>query len=510
MLVALFGIFTFVTFLTRWTQVAFSNVVPGAFEFDGALRLLSHYYTRLGLVPYVDFGVVYPPGLFLLIGKLIPFVSIEQRNFILAILLLFITAVLVILLSVLQAKKKVILPLALFLIINTVRLDEIVWSEPFSRLFLTMLFLVLPLYLKSGKRTLLFLAFVCSLLTVFFRWSHVGLFIAMQGLILVIVALITYFKNKTVSPVIKKLFTLVISETCGMLVGLVLLFVYLYAHQALSQGVDFIFSIPTYVIHDYRVLPLPIPVSIFDENALFYTTLAVCMVQVFLGVRWLWRERTDTKALMVVCFSLLPLFVLPYAINRMDSVHTRTFFYYVGLGVILFYTITARTKALLVLMSVLLLPLAAYLLPVRPSLPNAGSLVSRDLSRQLQECKNNVSEMNYVSLFVGRLSYNQAFVINTAALYLINPNVRPATAFISDEPGVQNSVKYGEMIADQLHRAPKPMLAFLEIWPQFAEPNATRHIQSAGKIEEALNQTPFKAIGVCMAYGKYFAIRLYD
>src|SRR3972149_2129028 len=59
-------------------------------EFDGVLRLLSHYYTSTGLIPYKDFGVVYPPGYFLLLGAIIKYSSIFQRNLMFGIFYLFI------------------------------------------------------------------------------------------------------------------------------------------------------------------------------------------------------------------------------------------------------------------------------------------------------------------------------------------------------------------------------------------------------------------------------------
>ena len=48
--------------------------------FDGMLKVLSMNYSSNGLMPYYDFGVVYPPGLFILIGKILPFNSIVEGS----------------------------------------------------------------------------------------------------------------------------------------------------------------------------------------------------------------------------------------------------------------------------------------------------------------------------------------------------------------------------------------------------------------------------------------------
>ncbi|MFI5205550.1 MAG: hypothetical protein ACHQVK_01280, partial [Candidatus Paceibacterales bacterium] len=132
-------------------------------------------------------------------------------------------------------------------------------------------------------------------------------------------------------------------------------------------------------------------------------------------------------------------------------------------------------------------------------------------AQRLQDCKSGIAPFKdtYKSIFVGRLSYN-IYIVSEAALYLINPKVKPATVFIIDIPGIQNTAEYGSRIADQLESAPKPMLAFLEIGDNIPETNQTRYMKSEGKIEYFLSHNKHLVIATCAADERNFEVRLYQ
>ena len=80
---------------------------------------------------------------------------------------------------------------------------------------------------------------------------------------------------------------------------------------------------------------------------------------------------------------------------------------------------------------------------------------------------------------------------------MIRPDLRPATPFISDEPGVQNSCTLGSRIATDLIRAPRPLILVLDTQPYSPEPNLTRTMTSCGKIEAAIAAMPAVVLGTC-------------
>jgi hypothetical protein len=142
-----------------------------------------------------------------------------------------------------------------------------------------------------------------------------------------------------------------------------------------------------------------------------------------------------------------------------------------------------------------------------PQLPNKTYLVQ--ISDKIAECKKAVSTLQYRSLFVGRTDYS-FYYYNHAMLYLINPTVPPATRYISDEPGLQNTCEDGSRIQRDLENAPKPLLAFIDTRSQKRSPNAYMHMKSCKKIEQWLSRRPSRSFGTCTHMGTPFTIQIYD
>jgi hypothetical protein len=498
---AAFILFIYVlgNFIARWTYYAFSDF-PLA-SFDGALRILPHYYMGEGLIPYKDFGVLYPPGLFLLIGKIIPFASIFQRNLILEILELALLVTSWILLYKIPFKlKRTILPATFVIMLETIMLDEFLFSELFSRTLICVLILML-VHVMKGKKAPFFFAILISSLVVWFRWSSIVLLVITQLITIAGLSLYSYFKKSHIEDGLKRVWKFIAFEVIGVILGLASLFIYLITIGAFHQGIDFIFNIPAQVIFEYRTISL----FHFDNGTiiLFFVTFIAFAINI-LSILY----RRDKFLLLFL--SVIPFFILSYALWRADQFHLFQFYYFVGLSFVVIYSIMSRPKFLSFLMIILFLPAYFYFSPVQPYLQTSKSFLDSNLAQNLQDCKRSVSNLgNYHSLFVGRLSYS-SFLMNVASLYLINTQVKPATAFISDEPGLQNSLRYGSIIADQLRKAPKPMLAFLEIGQQSPESNKTQFMKSEGKIELELASNKYKTIGACQAYGHSFMIRLYN
>jgi hypothetical protein len=136
---------------------------------------------------------------------------------------------------------------------------------------------------------------------------------------------------------------------------------------------------------------------------------------------------------------------------------------------------------------------------------NAGLSINNNIN----ECKILTSNINLRSIFVGRKNYDR-FSYNNAMLYFTYPNIKPATSFISDEPGLQNSCKYGKIIAHQLNKAEKPMLVFIDANNQPAENDLMESMNSCNKIEEYLNSSQYLSKGYCSANKNTYEIRLYE
>ena len=109
---------------------------------------------------------------------------------------------------------------------------------------------------------------------------------------------------------------------------------------------------------------------------------------------------------------------------------------------------------------------------------------------------------------MGRSKYTN-YIINYAYIYLINPKIKPATEYISDEPGLQNNFYDGKRIADELKTAEKPMLVFLDNHHQWKEPNKSLNMSSYGNIETWLSKNKFKEIGICSVQDRNFEVRIY-
>lgn len=503
----IFCFYALYIFFSTWIGYAVSNFALNLF--DGALRILSHYYIRNGFIPYKEFGVVYPPGLFILIGKVIPFFSFSQRNLLLSLLLLiplFFGCLYIY--SLTPDKKRYFLYLSLFILINIPILRDIGFSEPLSIPLITILILQTIIYLTEVKTSgLIHLSFfIIPVLVFFLRWERIVMLITVESILLIILLI---YNNKLSKYDLKKFRNAISIQILGILGGLVLLILYLYLNQATSAGLDFIFNIPTRVILEYRRLPLPSVQSIFDINFTFYGSLIVYFIyaiQFFLQSKKIVNKSKKIIALFLI---VLPFFIISYSLGRADWSHFLPFFYFIGFALLLRCMLYSTPVIVFLLFIILFSPIYRSFYMFDKSLfPIAQDLGDVYINENLKECQSVIAKISdYNTLFIGRINYNR-YILNRAILYLLSPNVKPATAFISDEPGVQNSCYYGGIIRAQLEKAEKPMLAFLEEGEDELEQNKTRIMTSCGKIESFLSQK-YSEIGQCQAFDRDYKIRLY-
>lgn len=506
------GFYSIYLLLSQWSKYAFSN-----FEiqmYDGALRVLAFLYVKEGFVPYKDFGFMYPPGYALITGSLFAFQTIEQRSFFLAtavVLLILVGAWIIYRQS--DSRQKGILLASLFIVLQCIPFDELAWSEPFSRILLSLVCLFLVIYVrKGGPRKMLFASGCMVFLITILRWNNVLVFFALQVL-LAGSFLVTGWWGADTNRVYRRFIIFLLSIGTGLLLGIGAIVTYLLTSSALREGYSFIFYLPTLVISPYRKLTFT---DGYFDTIHFFVGISVYLTVV---IYMLWsyvlnkksREVSRLERLLLYVLLLLPLFVVPYVYARADLVHIRYFLFFLGISIILLLSLFPYAKkVLLFLLFIIFVSTSENLVPIYPSLPRHPSRVATDLEQNLKDCKDLAAQVKgeYRSLYVGSLSYASS-VLNVASLYLVDPTIKPATAFISYEPGVQTSSEYGSQIIQQLQDARKPMLAFLEVHDQIPENNATATLKSSGVIEAYQRSQKSKLIGTCRAYGSRFIVRLY-
>jgi hypothetical protein len=473
--------------------------------FDGSLFLLQSIYAAKGLIPYREFGFLYPPGTALVLGKLFSLSqpeSVTMATWVGSFLLLSVGLLLVV---HLRRGRAPTVPVGLLCILGAYA--ALIWAallgtEPFSHwlIFLIMLFTLRALQLGLGPGLVVSAAMAsCALALV--RWDRA---VAVSGLTLILSITVWGYlwlqKYKCeINGEIRQQALIVTAMTgalfFGELVAGLLVISYALYTGALSQTIEFVIKLPLAIL-PFRQLPLPRVRSVIALTALG--------LMVFAGGVTIWstRQSKNVLARTVELGVLLigPLSVLPYVLGRSDAYHffplTVLTFGATSVGILLWPCCISRVGCTIAL-ALLLLPLQQELKPyIRQSLhaPLCGRLQQK-LVQSTADCINLIPSGTR-SLFVGQASYDR-YILNLPILYLARPDLRPATPFISDEPGIQNDCRYGAQIARSLVIAPKPMVAFLSTDPMGPEPNRTRTMRSCGSIERFLASSPNESLGTC-------------
>ena len=495
-------------------------------RFDGALFSLQALYTSRGLTPYRDFGFVYPPGNAWLFGSLLGLDSLASLNAAVAVVVGIAILANVALLWIFVGRSPGLLAASgLLLLISGLAIS--LWatmtatSLP-SQLSITIV-LLLALSVRAGPfdRVAVRLSAAVAFFLALCRWDTMAAFLLVELALLAggaVLALLAPEARSAVMEMVRRIGRAAIAHASGLgLAMLAVLMSGLWA-GALDNVIDFMFRVP-FTIRPYRDLPLPSFTSLTDRNAWWLLcTGAIVAILVTMIADLFTKTRNgrnvDPALLRAILLASLPLSAEPYALGRSDGVH--------------FIPLVVLTLAALLLIafdSGLKDGLARYRLVAAvflllPALPAGTELFAlglhleacghteRELTRSLADCRALVPD-DVASIFVGRTQYDR-FLLNRVALYHVRLDVKPATAFISDEPGIQNDCLFGERIASNLANAPRPMLTFLDTRPGSTEPNLTRNMKSCGKIEDFLEMAPHRVLGSCAIDRRPIEVRLYE
>lgn len=479
-------IFTLITHV-YWFGRGLLSTIP-INQFDGVLRIIADNAVRNNFSLYKDVMIVYPPGYALLFGKVLEFISSEYRQTI-ASMLIF----LLVILSTYCLKKSLQTSffdsrISLFLLISSLWYQQIP-GDAFSLPLVIILIILMNRGLKQFQSYTWYLIMLFTGLLTFFRWDFPLLLIIILGGL----SLYEWFAYKSM-----RMMRVTIPLVVGFFIGVLGVVMYVFTPEGIVRGIEGMITIPTQVILPYRSLPLPIPWHAPKIlNTLLYAGIFIwiCSALVISKIK---KLRIDH-----VFFMFIPLLLLPYATGRADWPHAIPLFSVIVL-VFIFASIHMRSWMKYGITCLILIFLTKLLLPNTAEHVSAFQVVQKNI----RECASLVQTFPAKTIFIGRNQYTQ-FSYNTAALYLTRKDLRPATAYVSDEPGLQNSCVYGSRIVEQLKTASKPMVSFIEVGVQPKEPNASANMKSCNKIEEYLRVAPHKNIGECSSYGQQFEARVY-
>ncbi len=461
----------FFIFILFFVNFIANFVKPYSELFDSALFKLQLIYPAVGLQPYTDFVFIYPFGPSLISflitklthGLLNPINIVWPIHFFLQLIL-----VKKILQNKLIAFSKI--PFLYFILI----LETLVYSkfggEPFS-LILTFISLI-ELYKSYKKEKVYFPTFLYPTLLVFFKWDRLFFCTCVFSLFFILCK----FKkiNHTFSNLIKILFIAATSFSF-LLVSL-----YVFNPDNFFNTINYIFIDP-FIIAKYRSLPFVFGRPLFSIYNLYYFLIFIYI----LFFAYLFRAKIDSKQIFFYCVGLS---LIPPTFGRSDVGHFIPFYFS---SFFLIYSLPSSTEkyfnknsdVILVSLKSLTIAILFCFLYYEFSAP-----------RLKDTCSRFHFESNAKSIFVGNAQYDNFFV-NFPFLYLNYIHLKPATKFITDEPGLQNTCLIQDQIIEDINLAPKPTIFFINTSLILDKYNRNTY-KSCRKIEEyiAVNS---ELIGQC-------------
>lgn len=504
-LTTLIFLYSLYLFITRWVAYTFSNF--SITFYDGTLRVLPHFFIQQGLTPYKDFDYPYAPGLLVLVGNIIPFVSIFQRNLILAtITLLFIIFGVILIYTISHDFWRTLLTASGFLLLQVLVVEFLVWSDPISLVLLADLLLVVSIFLlkKMSLRAAGVSTVVLSIFLIFLRWDW----------IIAIASVVTFsgvvWWLRVRGREMKRYGMVVALFWIGIGTGILLLFGYLWCIHAVLEGIQSIVTNQLTLNPSYRRIYLSQIFQLFGEAFVFCGSVAAFGLLAFslLFVKKFRLFYSHERAVVILLLASTASF-LPYVFSRIDVTHVLPFAYVLGVSCIILYAKKPHIWIIIV-MIVLLLPMNQKLLPDMPLIPPVVNYQTDYIKESIADCADSIpADTRYKSLFVGRLNYDQT-TASIGMLYFINPDLPPATPYFMDAPGIQTSCSYGATIVNQLKHAPKPILAFIDLTAFDPENMEILQLKSCGKIETYLRSSPYRTVGTCRAFDHQIVIRVYE
>lgn len=509
------GWFAMGALLAVWAHAAAALGTFGVIrvlDFDYMLRLAEVVYTARGLTPYVDFGFVYPPGQVWLYGKLLGLQDPAQVNIAIDLVNLVLWSICAWQVMRLTKGLRWWLGGAVLLILGGAM--PLVWGagswvllEPFPLLVIAALLLV-EVMERGPSRAKLAALVVAAAAGTLFRWDWIlataGLEAGWAAAMWLAAGALKREQSNLVRCLAVRLWKAALCALAGVALAVAAIAAYASATGAWAAARMFMFYVPVYILPFRR---LPVPMGFHSSRQWLEAVIGMSLIAVAALVDYL-RSRDKAAAvyllkgvaLLAPCIALLP-----YAFGRADETHLLPLTMLVVVTSIVGFAFWPNKGARWLL-------LMAMVMNAEPSLHTAIPAITTDSVQradiQLERIHKLTARCTELfphdarSIFVGQLSYHR-FIVNAPVFYVLRADLRPATPFISDEPGLQNSCAFGSRIAADLLRAPRPLILALDTGPWDPEPNLTRSMTSCGKIEAAIAAMPTTIVGTCRVADDY-------
>ena len=460
--------FIFYTLLAIANLFAFIFIEPHLQLFDSALFKLQLIYPTQGWVPYKDFVFIYPFGPSL-VSLFIDKLSFGAFNLITFIWPLHFLLQLVLVNQI----RKIYFNRNIHVIFSILVIETLVTAklggEPFSTL---LTFIVCLEYFSTYQtKQITWKTLIYSILLCFVRWDR---------LVFCICTLFLY----RVFCQIKRVDFEIIHTTKLILISLSAVFflifsIFIYENENFYNAMQYIFIDP-FIIAKLRSLPFT-----WENNflSIINTYYLIILIYLILGY-FIIKEKFDNHKTF---FYFLGLSLFIPSLSRSDVGHFLPF--YVS-SLFLIYSLPGFISSFYLKNKNLILYLNGIFC--------ISVLLIFSLLTNKNQIKNTCNSFNkkneYQSIFVGNSQYDN-FNINYPYLYLENLNLKPATKYISDEPGIQNTCARAKEIMRDLDAAPKPTIFYLNK-TILKDKNNINQYQNCGLLEKYFF-TKTKIIGYC-------------
>lgn len=446
-------------------------IKPQSELFDSALFKLQLLYPAIGFKIYEDFVSIYPlgPSLISIFITKLTNGFVDPLNLV-WLFHLFLQLLLV--KNIIQANLVNVtkIPfLYLFLIFETLIYAKL-GGEPFS---LLLTFITLIEFFKGYQNNKLSLqTFIYPSILIFFKWDR----LLFCGFVFGIFFIMCKIKKINVMHLnlIKIIFVSIAS--------FVLLFISLYVFNPSNffNSLRYIFIDP-FIISKYRSLSFNLDQPIISAYNIYYVSLFLYLC-IFL---FLMNTKANSEKVFFYCMGLS---LIPPTFSRSDLSHFipfyfSSFFLLFSLPYFIDEYLTKHFDKLVLLIKSLSIILVTCFLIVEMKAPLL-----------VNTCANLNFENKPKSIFVGNAQYD-SFFINFPLLYLNYFYLKPATKYISDEPGLQNECSIQDEIISDISKAPKPTIFFINK-TLLIDKNNKNTYTNCKKTEEYI-ATNTKIIGQC-------------
>jgi hypothetical protein len=439
--------------------------------YDPSIFRLQLEYPLVNLKPYTDFVIYYPFGL-----SLISVLTHEISNGLLKFFWL-VWPIHLLLQCIFLKKINEVIPIAqyknlilIILVIETFFYAKL-GTEPFS--LLITLILLIEAFLCEKNKKVTWVLFSLSLMLIFLRLDRLFYsFLTFFGFLFICKLKMLDIDKASAFKIL------------AIFIGSIIFFIgtlFSLSNDNFFEALNFIFLLPFEV---KRSLDFHFDGKFFSNNNFFFLLLATY----FFTFIYLLGKKKVRKYEIFLAFS--GLVMLPYCIKRPDMAHLVPF-YISSLFLLFFLLGTMKNSWLEKFKSTINTSYATFfsILYIGSQSLNVTHYLQKPLHDTCSDFKGD-----FKTVFVGNEDYSN-FVVNAPVIYLKNLNIKPASRFISEDPGVQNSCFFGQSIVSDLQNAEKPTIFFINK-TLIQEKYSSNKFESCGLIEKYVHDMTIK-IGSC-------------